>query len=151
MASATPEALKIIRRSPKNGRKVSLSRAADAVLTIKALKDAGIAGHKAEFIMQVANRGGFDIGGPSRELARNAQGSAAARSTRASGSPRRSAITARRCHASWSGSPSTGCTRKDMPIDQMAQTTVRTLKESMWDYSSPNTAGCSAATVSSAS
>jgi hypothetical protein len=39
----------------------------------------------------------------------------------------------------------------DMPVEQAALNTVRTLKESMWDYSSPNTAGCSAAMASSAS
>jgi hypothetical protein len=123
-----------------NGRKVSLSRAADAVLTIKALKDAGISGHKAEFIMQVANRGGFDIGGPSRELARNAQG------------VRGSKVDQGLRIASALGYYSETLSRlvvglaeyrlhpENMPIDQMAQSTVRTLKESMWDYSSPNTA-----------
>jgi hypothetical protein len=139
MASATPESLKIIRAIAKSGLKISASRAADAVLTMKALKDAGVSGRKAEFLMQVANRGGVDIGGAARELARNAKGT------------RDNKIDQGLRIASALGYYSETLSRlvvalaeyqlhpKDLPIDKMADTTVRTLKESMWDYSSPNT------------
>lgn len=139
MASATPEALKIIRAIAKSGLKISASRAADAVLTLKALKDAGITGHKAEFLMQVANRGGVDIGGASRELARNSKatrGSKVDQGLRIASALGYYSETLSRLVvglAEYRLHPS------DMPIDKMADTTVRTLKESMWDYSSPNT------------
>jgi hypothetical protein len=74
IAEATPTALRIFRAIASEGAKVSMDRAMDAVLTRTALEKAGIHGKTAEFIMRVANTGNLDIGGPSRELGRAAEG-----------------------------------------------------------------------------
>lgn len=73
MAKATPVALKIMREVAKHGANVSLDRAMDAVITQDALRKV-VGKEMAEFLMRVVNTGNLDIGGPSRELLRAAQG-----------------------------------------------------------------------------
>lgn len=73
MAKATPVALKIMREVARHGANVSLDRAMDAVITQDALRKV-VGKEMAEFLMRVVNTGNLDIGGPSRELLRAAQG-----------------------------------------------------------------------------
>jgi hypothetical protein len=141
MASATKEAAGIMRAIAATGLKVSKSRAADAVVTMEALKAQGVSPHKAEFLMQVANRGGLDIGGAARNLARNAQGirgnkiDQTLRIASALGYYSETmsrlvvALASHKLH-----------TDAKIPPERMVPDTVNILKNSMWDYSSPNTA-----------
>jgi hypothetical protein len=70
---ATPLAFKIMAEVAKHGFSVSLDRAQDAVITQDVLRK--VAGKEmAEYLMRVVNTGNLDIGGPSRELIRSAEG-----------------------------------------------------------------------------
>lgn len=137
-AKATPEALKIINAIRQQGMKVGLSRAADAVLTTTAMRKAGSSAKTVEYLMQVAIRGGIDMGGPSMELSRNARGlrgnkvDQTLRMASALGYYSETlsrlvvALAAHQLHP------------EGMTVEQKAMDTVRTLKESMWDYSYVN-------------
>jgi hypothetical protein len=73
ISQATPLAFKIMKEVAKHGYNVSLSRAMDAVVTQDALRKV-VGKDMAEYLMRVANTGNLDIGGPSRELVRSAEG-----------------------------------------------------------------------------
>lgn len=73
IAKATPIAFKIMKEVAKHGYNISLARAQDAVITSDVLKKV-VGKETAEFLMRVVNTGNLDIGGPSRELARAAEG-----------------------------------------------------------------------------
>lgn len=75
IAKVTPMAFKIMSTALKAGFDVSASRAADAVITEKVLKDAGVPPATAKFMMKMISSGIIDIGGAARELARVADGS----------------------------------------------------------------------------
>lgn len=73
IAKATPIAFKIMKEVAKHGYNISLERAQDAVITSDVLKKV-VGKETAEYLMRVVNTGNLDIGGPSRELARAAEG-----------------------------------------------------------------------------
>lgn len=73
IAKATPIAFKIMKEVAKHGYSISLERAQDAVVTSDVLRKV-VGKETAEYLMRVVNTGNLDIGGPSRELARAAEG-----------------------------------------------------------------------------
>jgi hypothetical protein len=73
ISKATPIAFKIMKEVAKHGYDVSLARAQDAVITQDVLRKV-VGSEMAEYLMRVVNTGNLDIGGPSRELIRSAEG-----------------------------------------------------------------------------
>jgi hypothetical protein len=73
ISRATPLAFKIMTEVFKHGKAVSLDRAMDAVITQDVLRKV-VGKDMAEYLMRVVNTGNLDIGGPSRELVRSAEG-----------------------------------------------------------------------------
>lgn len=74
IARVTPTAFRIMRATFAEGAKLGPVRAADAVITRKALVASGESAADAEFVMGVVNRGHIDVGSASRELGRAATG-----------------------------------------------------------------------------
>jgi hypothetical protein len=144
IGSVTPLAMKIVAAIAAEGKKVSISRAMDAVVTRGALDRAlDVANHPenakiAEFIMRVANSGELDIGGPSRELMRAAAGqqhggvNATLRYASAIGYYTE---TASRLIAALSSYHLDGLKADS---EKAADRAVYVLKETMWDYSQAN-------------
>jgi hypothetical protein len=76
IAKATPLAFKIMAQVFAEGKKVSLTRAMDAVVTRDALlKTPGVNARMADFLMNIVDSGHIDLGGQIRELVRAAEGS----------------------------------------------------------------------------
>jgi hypothetical protein len=137
MAKVTPDALRIIRSIAAEGYNVSAARAMDAVVTRSALDKAGISKAEAEFIMRVANSGQLDIGGPSRELMRAAEGRGDGKTDaalRVASSIGYYTETLSRLIAALS---SYHLDKMATP-EQAAERAVYVLKETMWDYSQAN-------------
>jgi hypothetical protein len=70
IAKVTPMAFKILQETFKQGGGFTGKRSADAVITSKILKGAGIPPATADFLMRQIAKGNIDIGGSSRELSR---------------------------------------------------------------------------------
>lgn len=73
IAKVTPDAFKVLRATFEEGKKAGWSRAIDAVITPETLK--GVDQGTADFLIRMINRGTIDMGAPSREFGRIAEGS----------------------------------------------------------------------------
>lgn len=74
IAKVTPDALKIVKATFAEAKKLGIEHIADATITKEVLAAAGITGSKAEFILDMNNRGTFDIGSQTREIGRMVEG-----------------------------------------------------------------------------
>lgn len=74
IGKVTPTALKIMRATLVEGKKLGWRNLPDASITPAVLKAAGVTGKEAEFIMRVVNSGLLDIGSQSREIGRVVEG-----------------------------------------------------------------------------
>jgi hypothetical protein len=137
IASAAKIASKIMFEVGRGGYAISLDRSMDAVITHDALRAAGISGDLAEFVMRVANTGNLDIGGPSRELMRAAEGRGDGKLDRAL----RYASSIGYYTETMSRLTTIIAQRQldpNMPIKDAAEGAGRLLRETMWDYSQTN-------------
>lgn len=75
IAKVTPTAFRVMKAVFAEGKAIGLSRAADAIVTEKALTRAGVDEKTAAFIMKMVNTGAIDIGSAIRELGRVSEGS----------------------------------------------------------------------------
>lgn len=74
IGKVTPMAMKIMRATLAEGKKLGWKNLPDASITKEVLKAAGVKGPQADFIMRVVNSGVIDIGSQSRELGRVVEG-----------------------------------------------------------------------------
>ena len=136
IAKATPLALKIMREVWRHGREVSLDRAQDAVITHDALRKV-VGKETAEYIMRVVNTGNLDIGGPSRELVRSAEGRGDDGVDRvlryASAIGYYTETTSRLIAAIATKQLNPG-----LPVEKAADRAAHVLNETMWNYSRTN-------------
>src|SRR5574343_73427 len=70
----TKDALKIVAATGNAARKLGLKHIADATITKETLAAAGITGAKADFVLSMNDRGTFDTGSQTREIARITEG-----------------------------------------------------------------------------
>lgn len=74
IARVTPTAVKVLQSVFTEGKKNGFKNLADATITREGLKNAGITGATAEFIIKIVNTGALDIGTQSREMGRISEG-----------------------------------------------------------------------------
>ena len=74
IAKVTPDALKIVKATWAEAQKLGITHIPDATITKESLAAAGITGSKADFILDMNNRGTFDIGSQTREIGRMVEG-----------------------------------------------------------------------------
>lgn len=74
IAKVTPDALKIVKTTFAEAKKLGIEHIADATITKEVLAAAGITGAKADFVLDMNNRGTFDIGSQTREIGRMVEG-----------------------------------------------------------------------------
>lgn len=137
IAKVTPDAFKIMKATLSLAVSLGPKRWADAIITEDALVKSGISADTAAFVMRVVNTGAIDIGAPSRELGRVADGKmdsktdTALRYASAAGAYSETftrlvaALSARELHGEKAG------------LDKYVGTTIT---ESMLNYSTANTA-----------
>lgn len=137
IATATPAAFQIMAATMSMAKSLGPKRWADAIITEDALVKAGLPAETAAFVMRVVNTGAIDIGAPSRELGRVADGKldsktdTALRYAAAAGAYSETftrlvaALSARELHGDKPG------------LDKFVGTTIT---ESMLNYSTANTA-----------
>lgn len=136
IAKATPAAFRIMRGVWAHGRAVSLDRAMDAVVTYDVLKNA-VGEGMAQYLMRVVNSGQIDIGGPSRELMRFAEGRGDSKLDRGL----RWAAMIGYYTETMSRLIAAIATRQlnpNMSVDEASDRASQVIKETMWDYSRAN-------------
>jgi hypothetical protein len=133
---AVPIAFKIMNEVRKHGLEVSLSRSMDAVITQDVLRKT-VGKDMAEFLMRVVNTGNLDIGGPSRELIRSAEGRGDDKLDqvlRYASSVGYYTETASRLIAAIASRK----LNPEMPVEQAADQAAYVLNETMWNYARTN-------------
>lgn len=79
IAKVTPMAFKIMKAVMSTGAEAGWRHAADATVTEKALKRAGLDAKAIEFLTHMINSGNIDIGNAAREIGRTAEGKASSK------------------------------------------------------------------------